>query len=209
MLWMGSRLTGTSTRSALRWAGRKREPGIPRSEVIGMSSRYSSGWKTPTCDWFRICALPFGFFRKRDRGKLATKGTKKFVCLLWLISPSKSFASVVSLVAEERRMETNTSVGQDARAICAECGKGFSVNDMIRYGASYVCATCKPIFMQKLAEGASISSGRMRYAGFWLRFGAVVLDAIVLFIVSLMLRLVLGLPAVQTINNVPSGLALV
>ena len=58
-------------------------------------------------------------------------------------------------------METNTSVEQDARAICAECGKGFSVNDMIRYGASYVCATCKPIFMQKLAEGASISSGSL------------------------------------------------
>jgi uncharacterized RDD family membrane protein YckC len=106
-------------------------------------------------------------------------------------------------------METNTSVEQDARAICAECGKGFSINDMIRYGASYVCATCKPVFMQKLAEGASIASARMNYAGFWLRFAAVFLDAIVLFIVALLLRLVLGLPAIQTINNAPSGLALV
>jgi len=106
-------------------------------------------------------------------------------------------------------METNTSVGQDARAVCAECGKGFSVNDMIRYGASYVCATCKPIFMQKLAEGASVSLSRMRYAGFWLRFGAVLVDAIVLFIVSFILRLAMGLPAIQTINNAPSGLALV
>lgn len=106
-------------------------------------------------------------------------------------------------------METNTSVGQDARAICAQCGKGFSVNDMIRYGASYVCATCKPIFMQKLAEGASISSGRMRYAGFWLRFGAVFLDGIVLIIVALIFRLAMGLPAIQTINNMPSSLTLV
>src|SRR5215467_360499 len=105
-------------------------------------------------------------------------------------------------------METNTSIGQDARAICAECGKGFSVNDMIRYGASYVCATCKPVFMQKLAEGASISSSRLRYAGFWLRFAAIFLDAIVLFIASLILRLAMGLPGIQTINNTSSGLAI-
>jgi uncharacterized RDD family membrane protein YckC len=107
-------------------------------------------------------------------------------------------------MAEERRMETNTSLGQDARAICAECGKGFSVNDMIRYGAAYVCATCKPIFMQKLAEGAKVSSGRMQYAGFWLRFGAVLLDGIVLLIVALVSQLALGLSFAQTLSPSPT-----
>src|SRR5262249_23459457 len=120
----------------------------------------------------------------------------------------KSFASVVSLMAEESRMETNTSVGQDARAICAECGKGFSVNDMIRYGAAYVCATCKPLFMQKLAEGARISSVGMRYAGFWLRFGAVLLDGIILFIMTLILQLAFGF-STQAINGGPRSALLI
>src|SRR5215813_12701232 len=106
-------------------------------------------------------------------------------------------------------METNTAVGQDARAVCAECGKGFSVNVMIRYGAAYVCATCKPVFMQKLAEGAKVSSGRMQYAGFWLRFGAVLLDTIVLSIVAVIVQLVLGLPFTANLTTPRFGMLIV
>jgi len=106
-------------------------------------------------------------------------------------------------------METNTAVGQDARAVCAECGKGFSVNDMIRYGAAYVCATCKPLFMQKLAEGARVSAAGVRYAGFWLRFGAVFLDGIILFIVTLILQLALSLSVGQAINGGPRSVLLI
>src|SRR5262245_12262207 len=43
-----------------------------------------------------------------------------------------------------------------AEAVCAECGKIFPTSEMIRYGDAYVCATCKPIFVQKLAEGAPV-----------------------------------------------------
>jgi len=32
------------------------------------------------------------------------------------------------------------------------------MDDMIRHGGNYVCATCKPIFMQKLSEGVSGSA---------------------------------------------------
>jgi uncharacterized RDD family membrane protein YckC len=107
-------------------------------------------------------------------------------------------------------METNTSVGQDARAICAECGKGFSVNDMIRYGAAYVCAACKPVFMQKLAEGAKITSVRKEFAGFWRRFGAVFLDGITLFIVAIILQVAFGISSTQILSGTPaSGLVLV
>src|ERR1051326_1442695 len=40
--------------------------------------------------------------------------------------------------------------------VCAECGKVFPTDQMIRYGNAHVCANCKPVFMQKLAEGAAI-----------------------------------------------------
>ena len=41
-------------------------------------------------------------------------------------------------------------------APCAECGQVFKVNEMIAHNAIHVCARCKPIFLQKLAEGAKI-----------------------------------------------------
>ena len=75
-------------------------------------------------------------------------------------------------------------------AYCTECGSLFAVDDMIRHGNLYVCANCKPVFMQKLAEGAEIRTGAMRYAGFWLRFGAALVDGIILIVVNTGVQLV-------------------
>ena len=61
---------------------------------------------------------------------------------------------------------------------CVECRDTFLVESMIRHGNVYVCANCKPRFMQKLAEGATIQTGEMRYGGFWIRLGAHLLDGI-------------------------------
>lgn len=65
-------------------------------------------------------------------------------------------------------------------AVCAECGKMFSKENMIRYANNWVCATCKPVFVQKLAEGASLNTGELRYAGFWIRFAAKFIDGLIL-----------------------------
>ena len=50
---------------------------------------------------------------------------------------------------------------------------------MIPYSGSYVCAACKPVFMQKLAEGAKVNTGALNYAGFWVRVGAKILDGLI------------------------------
>jgi hypothetical protein len=42
----------------------------------------------------------------------------------------------------------------EGHAKCNECGKPFLIQDMVRHGTSYVCAACKPRFLQKLLEGA-------------------------------------------------------
>src|SRR5688572_25213752 len=41
-------------------------------------------------------------------------------------------------------------------AVCVECGKIFNMENMIRHQDGYVCANCKPVFMQKLKEGARL-----------------------------------------------------
>lgn len=37
---------------------------------------------------------------------------------------------------------------------CVECGGAFKVVDMIAHAHQHVCARCKPVFLQKLSEGA-------------------------------------------------------
>jgi uncharacterized membrane protein len=42
--------------------------------------------------------------------------------------------------------------------VCAECGKIFTRDNAIQYGTAWVCAGCKPVFLQKLREGAATGS---------------------------------------------------
>ena len=39
--------------------------------------------------------------------------------------------------------------------ICSECGRPFAPSEVIRYGDKWVCAECKPVFFQRLREGAA------------------------------------------------------
>jgi len=40
-------------------------------------------------------------------------------------------------------------------AVCAECGHSFNRDEMMAYQSSFVCAACKPVFLQRLREGAA------------------------------------------------------
>ena len=62
--------------------------------------------------------------------------------------------------------------------VCSQCGKAFAQDEVIRYGELWVCAACKPTFFQRLKEGASVSA-ELEYAGFWIRFGAKVIDVFI------------------------------
>ena len=49
-------------------------------------------------------------------------------------------------------------------AVCIECGRIFNKDEMIRQGQGFVCAGCKPVFMQKLREGIA-GGGAARTVG--------------------------------------------
>jgi uncharacterized RDD family membrane protein YckC len=77
--------------------------------------------------------------------------------------------------------------------VCVECGKVFAKDQLIQHGQYYVCAQCKPAFLQKLAEGATVGGTQpVHYAGFWIRFVAVIIDSIFLWIVQIPVRLIAG-----------------
>ena len=67
---------------------------------------------------------------------------------------------------------------------CTECGKPFSIGQMLPYGTSWICANCKPRFVQKIREGTLYLSA-LPFAGFWLRFGARSIDGVILWVVNM------------------------
>jgi uncharacterized RDD family membrane protein YckC len=70
-----------------------------------------------------------------------------------------------------------------------------------------VCANCKPAFLQKLSEGADIRTG-MRYAGFGIRFGAVLLDGLIVGVFNFGLQMMVGLSFMQSIGVEERALSL-
>jgi hypothetical protein len=48
--------------------------------------------------------------------------------------------------------------------ICCECGRAFGPDEVIRHGEKWVCAACKPIFLQRLREGVALAGAAPRGA---------------------------------------------
>lgn len=64
---------------------------------------------------------------------------------------------------------------------CAECGRAFPESDTIRLGRVWLCGSCKPVVVQRWME-RGVGAGGIVYAGFWPRFAAMALDAILMMI---------------------------
>jgi uncharacterized RDD family membrane protein YckC len=73
--------------------------------------------------------------------------------------------------------------------VCAECRQWFAQDEVIEMSGRYVCARCKPLFLQKLQEGVvSPAAGylaTMVYAKFWERALAKIIDYLILQAVNM------------------------
>lgn len=65
------------------------------------------------------------------------------------------------------------------QAQCSQCGRLLPVDEVVKIENLNVCAECKPLFMQRLREGAVVG-GRGTYAGFGIRFVAAIVDGLIL-----------------------------
>ncbi|ACL02670.1 RDD domain containing protein [Desulfatibacillum aliphaticivorans] len=74
---------------------------------------------------------------------------------------------------------------------CTECRRVFAEDEVIRHGDSHICEDCKPVFLQKLKDGAWQSS-TFQYGGFWIRFVAKFIDGIILNVVNLLMYIPAG-----------------
>jgi uncharacterized RDD family membrane protein YckC len=77
----------------------------------------------------------------------------------------------------------STAVATAETQLCAECGRRFPETELLRYENSWVCAACKPIFFQRIKEGA-IPQGTLVLASIGNRFLAVFIDGLLIMVVS-------------------------
>jgi uncharacterized RDD family membrane protein YckC len=84
---------------------------------------------------------------------------------------------------------------------CAECGHPTPADELARFGTVLVCPNCKERYAQKLREGVTPARA-MVYGGFWIRFVAYIIDAIILVVVGSVVRLVF---ATSLLTVVPVG----
>jgi uncharacterized RDD family membrane protein YckC len=130
-----------------------------------------------------------------DKGELQTLIKAKKVnakTLVWQ-DGMESWQELGVFVRSQRdkSRRPNQAVVSGAQAVCAECGRVFAEEEMIRFNDTRVCAGCKPVFVQKIKEGVSVA-GALNYAGFWIRFGAVAIDGFIIWIFTMILFVPLG-----------------
>jgi uncharacterized RDD family membrane protein YckC len=98
-----------------------------------------------------------------------------------------------------QQFQETAATGQ---AVCSECGRTFPEEEMISFENAKVCASCKPVFIQKIKEGVSVN-GIMEYAGFWIRFGAIFIDGIILWAVQMFVYAVFGIITAAVMPSMP------
>jgi len=91
-------------------------------------------------------------------------------------------ASPDAVSGTPERISPGDQLDKQIESSCDECGRSFPVDEMIRYGESMICATCKPLFFQKLKEGSLALT--VHYAGFWIRLVAKIIDGIIVGLVN-------------------------
>lgn len=74
---------------------------------------------------------------------------------------------------------------------CSECGRTFPEDEIVRFDNANICAACKPAFVQKIKEGMPVS-GRYEYGGFWIRFGAKLIDNVILTVLNILIMGIAG-----------------
>lgn len=67
---------------------------------------------------------------------------------------------------------------------CTRCGKTFCGDCLVELKSGFFCATCKVEQVKDIQSGLE-SGAEFRYAGFWIRLGAYIVDSIFVSIITI------------------------
>src|SRR5258708_33234577 len=65
---------------------------------------------------------------------------------------------------------------------CSQCGRMFAHSDLVQIAGNWVCGDCKPAFLSRVMVAGPAAAGPFGwdYGGLWIRFGARLLDGLVM-----------------------------
>jgi len=69
---------------------------------------------------------------------------------------------------------------------CSQCGRDFAHSDLLQLAGNWVCADCKPAYLSRVMASGAVAASPMgwHYGGFWIRFGAQLIDGLILGLVQ-------------------------
>lgn len=143
---------------------------------------------------------------------LVTNGSIRADTLVWRegMSNWQTFNSVASGQAPSPAGAPTAAAPVAGGVVCTECRQTFPVDQTVRFGDAFVCAGCKPIYVQKLREGAvTAAPGTVRYGGFWIRVAAKLVDGLIVGIPTAviygLLIFAMGVPLMNMNNPNPAA----
>ncbi len=145
-------------------------------------------------DWYYAeSGRQVGPIKEEALEALVRSGVVKPDTLVWQSGMSnwQQYAAVrpAAPAPAQYTLPMTAAVAEPITRFCTECGRPFPQSELIPFGNSFVCASCKDTFTHKLREGVT-TAGAVRYAGFWIRFVALLIDGAILFTVSMLLNVV-------------------
>lgn len=142
-------------------------------------------------DWFYVShGQQIGPVSQLEFERLVSAGTIGSETLVWRqgLSQWQTYAIVAGasaaggIPAAEGPPPVASERVAPGSAVCSECGRILPADDVISIAGRWVCAECKPAMLQRIREGSVRSA--LTYGGFWIRFGARVIDGIILWVVN-------------------------
>ncbi len=102
--------------------------------------------------------------------RLVVTGTIKDETLVWRegmrdwqafgqVRPSGTATGLLTVLPVAVAAAATVGAGTAGGIVCSQCGRTFPQDEVIRYGELCVCAGCKPVFLQRLREGAELTGG--------------------------------------------------
>jgi len=67
---------------------------------------------------------------------------------------------------------------------CSQCRRPFPHTEVVQIAGNWVCAGCKPAYLSRVMASGAAASPDWHYGGFWMRFGARLIDGFLLGIVQ-------------------------
>lgn len=113
---------------------------------------------------------------------------------------SSAPASAASRAPEPERVSTDSPAAPSA--VCSQCGRSFPKDQVVNFDDQVICAACKPMFVQRLKEGGP-TTGVPRYGGFWIRFGAKMIDWLILGTVQYAIIIPMSMMFFPNLDSLP------